>query len=106
MPNYQKNTFLDWMSILIELNANTTQHVDYLFKCNLYTKDPRYKSRNIIIGQNQGLLRLNKKNLEAKILLPMEYDTDNQVFYRAVSKIIKEYKSYNEFPKFTHFACG
>lgn len=97
---------IDWMSILIEKNLDKANYIDYVFICNLYTNDLRYKNRSIIVGESRGLFRLNKDTLEAHLLLPMEGDKNNHCFYGAVTKIINEYRLTNSFPERTHRAVG
>lgn len=97
---------LDWMSILIEKELDKYDFVDYVFICNVHFKDPRFKERNILIGQNRGLFRINKENLESKLLLAMEGDEANLRFTRASKKVISEYKFAHAFPEKTHFACS
>ena len=94
------------MSILINKNLEKEDFIDYTFICDVFAKDPRYKSRNICIGQNKGLFRISKKTLEPELLLPMDGDKNGQRYIRALSKVLKEYKNNNEFPNQTHFAAG
>lgn len=100
------NSTVDWMSILIEKNSEKQDVIDYIFICDVWTKDPRHKRRNICIGQNRGLFRINKQTTEAQLLLPMDGDRNGERYLRAASKIINEYKKSNLFPDRAHFACG
>lgn len=100
------DTTVDWMSILIEKNSEKKDFVDYIFICDVWAKDPRYTARNICIGQNRGLFRINKKTTESELLLPMEGDKNGERYQRALLKVMKAYKENNEFPDKTHFACG
>lgn len=98
--------YIDIMSILIEKNLDKKDYVDYLFICDTWIKDPRYKKRNMKIGETRGLFRINKTTLQPELLIAMEGDEDNNRFYRAASKIIKDYKLTNNFPDKAHFASG
>lgn len=98
--------YLDWMSILIEMNKSTPLYVDYVFICDVYAKDPRYKKRNMCIGQSRGLFRFNKDTLEVELLFAMEGDDNNSRFHRAAVKILNEYRDTKKFPSKAHYACG
>ena len=97
---------LDWMSIRIEKDKEKNEYADYVFICTVYNKDPRYKNRNMVVGENRGLFRVSKVTLEPELLLPMEGDSDQKRYFRAAAKIIKEHKEKNVFPERAHFACG
>ncbi len=94
------------MSIMIHKNLDKNDYIDYVFKCNMWTEDPRYNSRNIMIGETSGLFRINKKTLEPELLIAMENDENNFRYFRAQSTIINEYKLTNTFPEIAHFASG
>lgn len=94
------------MSIFIEMENDKPTYVDYIFICDVHGKDPRYKSRNMVIGQNRGLFRIEKGTLDVKLLFAMEGDNNNGIFYRAASKVVTEYKNAHEFPRLTHYSCG
>jgi hypothetical protein len=97
---------LDWMSILIEKDLEQESFVDYVFISNVHAKDPRYKDRYMLVGQNRGLFRINKESLEIELLLPMEGDNHGKRFHSAASKILREYNHGHLFPAKAHFACG
>jgi hypothetical protein len=97
---------VDWMSIFIEMDANKPSYIDYLFICDVWIKDPRYKNRNMHIGQNRGLFRIKKETLEVELLFAMEGDGNNDRFHRAAAKVLREYKNTHNFPEQTHYACG
>lgn len=98
--------YVDWMSILIEMDKEKLEYVDYVFMCDVYGQDPRHEKRRMVVGQNRGLFRVNKSTLDAELLLAMDGDDDGKRFIRAVSKVLREQKATNEFPKKAHFACG
>jgi len=97
---------VDWMSILIEKDSEKQDLIDYVFICDVWTKDPRYKSRNVCVGQNKGIFRINKKTTESELLLPMDGDKNSDRYIRALSKVMNEYKKNGSFPDKTHFAAG
>ena len=45
-----------------------------MFICDVFLKNPRYKSKYILAGQSRGLFRINKETLEANLLLPIDGD--------------------------------
>jgi hypothetical protein len=97
---------VDVMSIFMEKDKETDEFVDYIYMSNVYTNDPRFKSRNICIGQMRGLFRINKASLEVAILMPMEYDYKHGCCLRASGKILKQFKENNEFPNKSAFQSG
>lgn len=97
---------IDWMSILIEKDSENQDWVDYVYICDVWIKDQRYKSRNICIGQNRGLFRINRESEVPELLVAMDGDKNSERYKRALSKVINEYKETNLFPDKTHFACG
>lgn len=86
------DTTVDWMSILIEKNSEKQDFIDYIFICDVWAKDPRHTTRNICIGQNRGLFRINKKTIESELLLPMAGDKNGERYQRALLKVLKEHK--------------
>jgi hypothetical protein len=100
------SSHVDGMSIAIGKDKEGNDYVDYFFICDLWGKDPRHTRRNMIIGQSRGLFRINKKTLNAELLLPMAGDETEARFHRAVGKVLNEYKISNAFPDKAHFASG
>lgn len=94
------------MSILIKMDKDKITHIDYIFICDVYTKDPRYKTRNIKIGENIGLFRIHKKTMDVELLLMMEGDTNKRCFHKAATKILREYSSTNKYPENAYTAYG
>ncbi len=52
---------VDAMSIAILKDKEKDEYVDYVFVADVWGKDPRFKERHMIIGQNRGLFRIDKK---------------------------------------------
>jgi hypothetical protein len=94
------------MSIAILKDKDGNDYVDYFFISDVWGKDPRYTRRNLIIGQSRGLFRINKKTLNAELLLPMAGDETEARFQKAVGKVLKEYKNGSVFPDKAQFASG
>ncbi len=96
---------VDGMSILIEKDAETSEHADYFFTADVWDKDPRFKSRSMIVGQSKGLFRIRKKDGEIELLAPMPEDTGSRRFHRAANTVRKAWES-GELPERTSFQCG
>jgi hypothetical protein len=97
---------LDGMSILIEKDRETADFADYFFLCDVYARDPRYKSRHMRTGQRRGLFRISKADLSVKLLYPMELDAGERCFQRAAGKVLGLYKTENRLPEKAQFAAG
>jgi hypothetical protein len=97
---------LDGMSIYVERDSETAEHVDYFFVCDVRDRDPRYKSRWMVVGQRRGLFRIRKANNVAELLAPMEFDQAGKCFLRASSKVLAVLGEVGEFPAKTQVAIG
>jgi hypothetical protein len=100
------DSYVDSMSIAILMDKEKDEYVDYFFVSDVWEKDPRFTNRNMLIGQNRGLFRINKKTLDAELLHPMVGDESGKRFTNAASKVLQEYKNTNAFPDKTQFASG
>jgi hypothetical protein len=96
---------VDWMCIGIEKLSDTDTHVDYAFVSDVRERDPRYRSRSVIVGQNRGRLRIMKATGDVTLLEPMPGDEESKRFQRAAARIKKHWDAH-EFPDKTMFACG
>jgi hypothetical protein len=96
---------VDWMLINIIKDRETREHADYFFSSSVTDKDPRFKSRSMIVGVNIGLLRISKASGEVELLQAMPEDAENKRFARAATVLRKHWHK-AEFPERTVFACG
>ena len=94
------------MSIFIQKDKETEDFADYFFMCDVYAKDPRFKSRQMCIGQRRGLFRILKSNLNTELLFAMELDRHAKCFQRAAGKIMQLYVAEKSFPAQAQFASG
>lgn len=97
---------IDGMSLLILKDKETSVDIDYVFVADVWCQDPRYKSRQMLAGQSRGLLRFDKKTLDAELLLPMAGDASGKNFNKAASKILKEFRATAQWPEKTQYAAG
>jgi hypothetical protein len=97
---------IDGMCMFILKDKETSADIDYVFVADVWCKDPRYKSRQMLAGQSRGLLRFNKKTLEAELLLSMPGDLSDKSFSKAASKILKEFQTTGQWPERTQYAAG
>jgi hypothetical protein len=97
---------IDGMCLLILKDKETSADVDYVFVAEVWCKDPRYKSRQMLAGQSRGLLRVDKKTLGAELLLPMAGDASGKNFNKAASKILKDFQASGQWPEKTQYAAG
>jgi hypothetical protein len=98
--------YIDSQCILIEKDIEKSEYVDYVYTSDVRGKDPRYKDRNMVIGTSKGLFRINKNTLEPELLRPIDLDPKNRCFMAASTKVLKIYRSENEFPEKTVFQSG
>jgi hypothetical protein len=93
------------MLIDITKDSETPEHADYFFSSSVTDKDPRFKSRSMIVGVNIGLLRIAKASGKIEMLQAMPEDEGNKRFDRAAS-VLRRHWQKAEFPERTMFACG
>lgn len=93
------------MSILILKSAETSESVDYTFQSDVYDRDPRFRSRMMIVGQSKGVLRILKSTGEIVLLEAMDLDTENKCFSRAARKV-RQHWAASELPERTQWASG
>ena len=96
---------VDWMSIGIIKDKETEDFVDYFFFSDVWDKDPRFANRRMIVGQNRGLLRLEKESGSIELLAPMPEDRDARRFRKAALSLAKHWNK-GEFPDATSYCCG
>lgn len=96
---------LDSQCVTLIRDSDKPDTVDYFFESDVWDKDPRFRSRWMIVGVNRGLLRLSKKTGEIELLQPMSEDVENKRFHRA-SRRITQHWQVGETPERTQFACG
>ena len=96
---------MDRQCIGILLATEKDSHADYFFEANVWDKDPRFRSRSMIVGINRGLMRLHKRAGDIELIQAMPEDTDNRRFQRAASRLRQHWEN-NELPRATQFACG
>ena len=96
---------VDWQSIGILLDKDKPAYADYFFEADVWDKDPRFKSRAMIVGTNRGLMRLHKDSGEIELLQPMPED-DNEKRFTSASRVLKRHWEAGEIPSATQFACG
>ena len=96
---------LDWMCVDLRRDDETEAHADYFFSCSVSDKDPRFKSRWMVVGHNVGLLRIHKTTGETELLYPMPEDEGNRRYLSAASTIRKHWQT-GKLPAVAMFACG
>jgi hypothetical protein len=97
---------VDGQSIGIFKDKETSACIDYFFVADLWSKDPRYVSRYMVVGECRGLFRFDKETLNAELLFPMSGDDAGSRFGKAASKVLKEFRSNGNWPDRTQFASG
>lgn len=97
---------LDAMSLGILRDKDTSDYVDYVFIADSWGPDPRTKGRNMLIGQQRGLFRVEKMSSRATLLRPMTGDGEGKRFNYAAHKVLKERQRTGSFPEATHCAAG
>jgi len=97
---------LDWMSLGILRDKETADFVDYVFIADVWDRDPRFESRNMLVGQRRGLFRIDKTSAQATLLRPMLGDDAGRRFLAASSKVKREHDHLLRYPEATQFACG
>ncbi len=96
---------LDLQCIGIVRDAENPDFEDYFFEADVWDKDPRFRSRWMVVGVNRGLMRLHKNSGSVELLQPMPEDDGDQRFGRASSRIMKHWEL-GEVPEKTMFASG
>lgn len=96
---------VDWMVIDITKDCETPEHADYFFSSSVSDKDPRFKTRSMMVGLNIGLMRIFKDSGEVELLQAMPEDDENKRFLRAATVLRKHWQK-AEFPERAMFACG
>ena len=104
-PEVEPGRHVDWMCIDLTKDTETEAHVDYFFSSAVTDKDPRFKTRSMIVGHNVGLLRIIKATGETELLYPMADDDQERRYARAASVIRKHWEE-GKFPQTALFACG
>ncbi|MGV3725801.1 hypothetical protein [Hydrogenophaga sp.] len=100
------DALLDSMSLGILRDKETADFVDYVFIADLWDRDPRFKSRNMLIGQRRGLFRIDKTSAQATLLRPMHGDEGGRRFLAASTKVHRERDHIGHYPEATQFASG
>ncbi len=104
-PN-EPDTCVDGMSIGILMDNETEQYVDYVFVAAVRAKDPRFRSRWMLIGEHRGLFRVDKESMAVSLLRAMDGDNDDARFKRAAGKVLSEWRHLGTPPVATQFASG
>ena len=97
-PFIAQDKQIDYMHYFIEKDTENSSHVDYYFSVDLTAKDPRYRQRRHKIAVLRGLLRITKDTLDGQLLEALPYDNQQKCYMRVLQKILKEYKTKQEFP--------
>lgn len=97
---------VDGQSIGIVKDKEISTCIGYFFEADLWGKYLRFQSRPMKIGEYRRLLRLDKETLGAKLLYPMAGDDAGSRFDKAISKVLKEFRSTGFLPDRTQFASG
>jgi hypothetical protein len=97
---------VDAMSLAILKDKETSKYVDYVFIADVWGKDPRYAQRQMLVGQNRGLFRLQKASMQFELLRAMQDDDGNKRLDLAVIKVLQEFQNTGIFPNATQFASG
>lgn len=97
---------LDGMSIGILRDADAVAHVDYFYIADLWSPDPRFKSRQMIVGQSRGLFRVDKQSLNVELLYAATGDHSGQCFNKAASKVLREFRAVGIWLEKTQYAAG
>lgn len=97
---------LDGQCLVIQKDIEKEDHVDYVFTCDVWDKDPRFKQRGMKVGQVKGLFRIDKLSQESALLYPMEGDDSERCYRNALSKILKVHKEENQYPEKAAFQSG
>jgi hypothetical protein len=93
------------MCLLIEKGKEMQAFADYFFIATVWDKDPRFRSRSMIVGETRGLLRLDKQTGAMELLYPMPEDKDERRF-RSACAVLRRHWQDGELPEKTMFACG
>ena len=104
-PDRQPGRSVDWMCIGITLDSKTKTHADYAFESMAWDKDPRFRSRSMIVGTTRGLMRLDRETGDITLLSPMPEDQGDTRFQRA-ARVVRRHWEAGELPEATQFACG
>ncbi len=97
---------MDGMSIGILRDADAVAHVDYFYFADLWAPDPRFKSRQMVVGQCRGLFRVDKQTLNVELLYAASGDHSGQCFNKAASKVLREFRVASVWPERTQYAAG
>jgi len=101
----EKERRVDWMCIGIRKIAETDKFAEYEFFSDVREPDPKFKNRWIVVGQNQGVLTIDKVTGEVSLVKAMLEDNDNKRFHSAGLKI-REHWELGEYPKMTSHISG
>ncbi len=97
---------LDGQCLFIQKDIEKDEYVDYVFTCDVWGKDPRFKQRGMKIGQVKGLFRIDKLTQEPALLNPMEGDNSQHCYRNALSKVLKIHRKENRYPDKAAFQSG
>ncbi|MEW8501458.1 MAG: hypothetical protein AB2597_01990 [Candidatus Thiodiazotropha sp.] len=97
---------LDGQCLFIQKDIEKDEHVDYVFTCDVWGKDPRFKQRGMKVGQVKGLFRIDKVTQESTLLYPMEGDNSKSCYRNALSKVLKKQREENQYTDKTAFQSG
>lgn len=89
---------LDGQCLFIQKDIEKDQYVDYVFTCDVWGKDPRFKQRRMKVGQVKGLFRINTVTGDAALLHPMEGDNSERCYRNALAKVLKVQREQNQYP--------
>ena len=101
-----QETRVDGMSLGILMDKETGEYVDYVFLADVWAKDPRFRSRWMLIGQHRGLFRVGKASMDVSLLRPMSGDNGDARFRKAAGKVLSEWRRLGAPPKSTQYASG
>lgn len=97
---------LDDMSIGILRDKEAETHVDYFYVADLWASDPRYRNRQMNVGQSRGLFRVDKLSQHPELLYAAKGDESGKCFQAAASKVVREFQAHGAWPDKTQYAAG
>jgi hypothetical protein len=96
---------VDSMLIDLRRDVETEDYADYFFACTVFDKDPRFRTRSMIVGNNVGLLRITEATGQIELLRPMAEDEGNHRYMKAASTVARHWRE-GKLPEFAIYASG
>ncbi|RXJ97451.1 hypothetical protein CRV00_01055 [Malaciobacter molluscorum] len=97
---------LESQCLYIQKDIENNEYVDYLFSCDIWDKDPRFKKKFMKIGEVKGLFRIDKLTYDSTLLYPMEGDSFNHCYQNALTKVLNVYNEKKQYSSKLAFHSG